>query len=221
MEAETNEDKKRHARTHHQVVVDLSRAEDNPLNLWVGLSRIDFGISLRNQPKKSGLGFHIFKGGARFLMPEERLWGCNNQRLAEVAVQLSSQHVEVVGRSGRVHHLESVRRGKRSAWRWIEGGGGRVFRTFWRSESSKERRRHRHSTHTHTITAQSGKAWTDLHVAVGDLVFGVAVRVDRLIVVTHLEEALEATRRVLGAHPFVPVRQQQHKASLSLPFFLT
>mmetsp|Transcript_3612 Transcript_3612/g.6745 ORF Transcript_3612/g.6745 Transcript_3612/m.6745 type:complete len:233 (-) Transcript_3612:989-1687(-) len=84
-------------------VIDFSRAEYDPPHLF--LSHQLIRVAFADHTLEPSPGAKVFKVGHRQLVAKQVFWRCNDQRLAEWPVDLSSEHVEVVGRCGTVDDL--------------------------------------------------------------------------------------------------------------------
>ena len=87
-----------------ELVVDLASAEHQSLHLLRVFC--DAVVRLVDDPPEAGVGTHLLQGRHAPLVPEEVLRRDHDEGLAEVAVYLPPQAVEVVGGSGAVHDLD-------------------------------------------------------------------------------------------------------------------
>jgi len=79
-----------------QIVIDLAGADHHTLDLLRRHQRIQL---IQHEAEMAALG-HVGQAADRELVPQQRLRRHNDQRLAEVALQLPAQGVEVVGWRG-------------------------------------------------------------------------------------------------------------------------
>jgi len=98
-----------------EINVDLSRAQDDPLHL-IGLD-----IIVRNDGQEVSSRLKIFEARDGLWMSQQDLGRQDDEWLSKVSQHLSSQDVEVVGRSGnvddahvdvlvgRIHGIDSVK----------------------------------------------------------------------------------------------------------------
>lgn len=85
-----------------QGSVDLSRAQDNTLDLLGG---VDGGGVIGDDPLEVGLAFQGLDVRAGKGVTQQRLGEEDDQRLAELAVDLATEDVEQVGRAGHAGDL--------------------------------------------------------------------------------------------------------------------
>uniref|UniRef100_A0A146YLN3 Uncharacterized protein n=1 Tax=Fundulus heteroclitus TaxID=8078 RepID=A0A146YLN3_FUNHE len=124
-----------------QLVVDLAGAEDQPLHR---LRALGGGPVVRDQPLEVGSWQHAVKAGAGVRVAQQRLGRENDQRLPEGQQDLPPQNVEVVPRTGAVHHdpvtvvelahgkvLRDVRHDVRVVVAHLEEPLGPSRRMFW------------------------------------------------------------------------------------------
>mmetsp|Transcript_24163 Transcript_24163/g.53761 ORF Transcript_24163/g.53761 Transcript_24163/m.53761 type:complete len:684 (+) Transcript_24163:256-2307(+) len=86
-----------------QLVEDLATAEEHPLHLGGVVDHRLVGLWVHSD--ELGVLVHLLQGTRAALVPQQVLGRGDDQRLAEVPVHLSAQHVEVVRRRRHVHHL--------------------------------------------------------------------------------------------------------------------
>src|SRR5262245_7225646 len=95
-----------------EVVIDLAGAQDDAADLVVG-DEAD-GVVARllrivpQQPVEGGVGRELVKARDRALVAQQALRRHQDQRLADVALELAPQHMEIVGRRRAVRHLHVV-----------------------------------------------------------------------------------------------------------------
>mmetsp|Transcript_83305 Transcript_83305/g.269468 ORF Transcript_83305/g.269468 Transcript_83305/m.269468 type:complete len:219 (+) Transcript_83305:364-1020(+) len=87
----------------NKLEVDLPCAEDKPLDTR-GISS-DGRVALGDHPLELRARAHVLQPAHTAFVPQQGLGRGEDERLAEVALQLLSQGVKVVGRRGEVHDL--------------------------------------------------------------------------------------------------------------------
>lgn len=85
-----------------QVIVYLATAEDDFLHF---LRSNEILVLIFDEAQESGGVSKIFNVGASSFVLEKLLWSNHNQWFSEWHPHVSSEHMEVVGSGGAIHHL--------------------------------------------------------------------------------------------------------------------